>query len=326
MFVFATIAACHHEPTETGDTAVDPRRWEALQEDLPGVLLSINGTSSRDVWTVGANGGGGPEVHRWDGSAWAALDPGVSQNLWWVFTRGDQAVWLTGEQGTILRYDRGAGVFATVASPTTATLFGVWGASDDVLYSVGGFVGPHDGAAGVILRIDGGAATAVTGLPAEVDRDEVYFKVWGSSATDVWVIGDHGGLLHWDGQGWTHRVMPDAPRLVTISGSGTDDRVVVGGASQGAIFQWTDGAWEDVSPSHLPPLNGVFVGANGTAAATGFFGTALERTGGAWTALPPAERAHDWHAAWVDENGAIYAAGGDLMNLTGGALYRYSAP
>lgn len=324
--ILAILVACHREPAETGDTAVDPRRWEVLHEDLPGVLLSISGRSSTDYWVVGANGGAGPEVHRWDGAAWTAPDPGVSANLWWVFAQGDASVWLSGDAGTLVRYDRAADAFQTVATPTTATLFGVWGPSDDVQYTVGGFVGGGEGAAGVILRIDAGVASAVTGLPAEVDPDEIYFKVWGSGPSDVWVVGDHGGMLHWDGHAWTRRVMPDAPRLVTISGSGADDRVIVGGDPQGAIFAWTDGAWEDVSPSHLPPLNGVFVGPGGVAAATGFFGTALERVDGAWLSLPPAERSQDWHAAWVDENGAIYAAGGNFMNLTSGALYRYAAP
>lgn len=327
MFLLAIIAACNRDPVESGDTEVaDPRRWEVLQEDLPGVLLSVSGRSSSDFWTVGADAGAGPEVHRWDGTAWTEPDPGVSADLWWVFAQGDAAVWLCGEAGTIVRYDRASSAFATVSSPTTATLFGLWGADDDVQYSVGGFVGAHDGAAGVVLRIDAGVVTQVANLPAEVDRDEVYFKVWGSGPSDVWVVGDRGGVLHWDGSAWTRRVMLGAPRLVTISGSGADDRVVVGGSTEGSIFQWTDGTWEDVAPSSLPPLNGVFVSDSGAAAASGFFGIVLERVDGAWRTLPPATRSQDWHAAWVDEDGAIYVAGGGFMTLTDGALYRYAAP
>lgn len=320
------LCACDTEPIDTGDAPPsDPRRWEALMEELPGVLLSVGGRSRDDVWTVGADAGEGPEVHHWDGAEWTALDAGVRVDLWWVYAQGDEGVWFCGADGTLLNYDRDTAVFSPVISPTTATLFGIWGASPDLLYAVGGFIDGSDGDDGVVVRIEAGVATEVTDLPVDRDVDEMYFKVWGTGADDVWVVGDAGSVLHYNGATWTRRVMPGAPRLVTIAGSG-GDVVVVGGSTQGVVFEQVDGGWTDVAPSYLQPLNGVYVAASGAASAAGFSGATLERAEGTWAVLPAAGRTHDWHATWIDDEGAIYTAGGDFMNLVDGALYRYTVP
>ncbi len=313
-------------PDDSGDsdstTVANP--WEPLLEDLPGVLLSVWGTSSNDVWTVGAaTGGAGPEVHHWDGSAWTQLDAGVENDLWWVFGAGADVVWLSGSEGTVVRHDRAANTFVELTTPTEATLYGTWGPSDDLVFSVGGYVEGHADGAGVILVIEDSVVTMVDDLPVGIDPEEMFFKVWGTSASDVWVIGDMGSVLHFDGADWTRTALPDNPRLVTLSGSGPDDIVVVGGVTAGLVYQRSGAAWEDVSPTGSAPLNGVFVTPGGQAAAAGLFGTALERVGSAWVSLPLAETLWDWHGIWIDEAGTVYTAGGDFFNLEQGTLYKY---
>ncbi len=312
---------------DSGDTdtqTTEPNPWEPMLEDLPGVLLSVWGTSSSDVWVAGADGGDGPEVHHHDGSGWTALQTGVHADLWWVFGSSDDTVWFSGSEGTVLRHDRASGEFEALDTPTEATLYGTWGPSDDLIYSVGGFVGGHEDGAGVILVIEDNEVHRVEDLPVGISPDEMFFKVWGSSASDVYVIGDMGSVLYTDGSGtWTRTVLADS-RLVTLSGSSGEDIVIVGGSTKGQIYQRSGAAWDDVSPSGTSPLNGVFVRPDGQAAAAGMTGTVLERYGEAWSPMPLPEELQDWHGVWIDDLGSVYTAGGDFMNLDEGTLYRYS--
>ncbi len=243
--------------TDTTTTQASP--WEPLLEDLPGVLLSVWGTSSTDLWTTGAaKGANGPEVRHWDGSSWTQLDAGVETDLWWVFGASEDVVWFSGAEGTLIRHDRASGAFEVLETSTEATLYGTWGPSDDLVYSVGGFVDGSADDAGVILVTEDGVVSQVDDLPVGIDPDEVFFKVWGSSASDVWVIGTLGSVLHTDGSGtWTRTALPDSPRLVTLNGSGEDDIVVVGGEYSPKIFQRIGAAWSDLSPTGGTPLNGV---------------------------------------------------------------------
>jgi hypothetical protein len=56
------------------------------------------------------------------------------------------------------------------------------------------------------------------------------WSVWGSASNDVWFLGDFGGAVHWNGSEWSHRLAPKAHGLGTAAwGSGPNDVWVVGG-------------------------------------------------------------------------------------------------
>ena len=312
-----------------GDDAAGERVWHEVQASLPGAILSIWASARDDIWVAGADpsDGLGPMVMHFDGADWERLETGASGHLWWVFGAADGALWLTGEGGKILTRKPGESDFEAIDSPTDATLYGVWGPPGGPLYAVGGLIVPER-KPGVIVRIEGGVATLVDDLPADVNPKEAYFKVWGTGPDDVWVIGDKGAVLHFDGSAWTQTVLDGSPRLVTLHGSGADDMVVVGGISQPVVLErGSDGAWTDASPDPVSgSVNGVFVKANGEAAAAGMRGGVFERGDEGWTPLvsPPGRR--DWHAVWIDPLGDIWVVGGDLGSaaaMNDGAVLRF---
>ncbi len=49
------------------------------------------------------------------------------------------------------------------------------------------------------------------------------YGVWGAAPDDVWAVGDHGTVIHWNGSDWSVTPVPFAPtsrpRLRSISGS-----------------------------------------------------------------------------------------------------------
>ncbi len=302
--------------------------WTTVHEELPGALLSIWGLSSADIWTVGADrkDGKGPLVMRGDGSSWATLETGATGHLWSVYSAQPGTVWMVGTNGKILRYDVATQVFTALASPTDATLYGVWGASDGPMWSVGGYLGGLK--PGVVVRIDGDTATKVTDLPELAATNGLLFKVWGPTADDVWVAGDDGTLLHFDGKTWTATTLPGEPRLVTVHGSGPDDIAVVGGWASSVVFERRDGGdWVEVSPVvQGPPLAGVFV-RDGMAIATGMAGAVLARGGDGWDWLPFPPTDLDFHACWIDSAGGYWFVGGALGSLTAmnhGVMLRYA--
>ncbi len=315
--------ACSSDP-EPEDI---PRSWTVEQEHLEGALLSIFVEDGGDVWAAGANRDGkGPSLlHRGADSKWTTLEPGGKAGLWWVFSRKAGEIWAVGDQGRVLRHDVAAGTFVDLPSPTTATLYGIWGAADGPLWAVGGFVFDSNEAP-VLLKIDGDKVESIP-LPAEVKPSESLFKVWGAAANDVWIIGDKGTVLRWDGKALTYGKVDGKPRLVTVHGGAKNDIVIVGGAMSAQLFEGKgDGKWTDKAPKGLQSLNGVYVRSDGKAAAAGMGGTVLERSGGAWSELPLPNSDADWHGAWLDKDGDIWVVGGNLGSITAmddGAVLRY---
>lgn len=327
LIAFA-ITACPGDPTVPPDGGQPPERtWEISQDNIAGAVISIWASSSTDVWIAGAdpNDGNGPVAGHFDGTKWTTLATGATGDLWWVLGVGADDVWFAGENGLVLRYSRANKTFTTIPPVTTATLFGVWAAPAGPLYAVGGDIFGA-GANGVVLRIEADTATVTADLPTGLDPAETLFKVWGSAANDVWVIGDRGSVLRYDGTSWGRSVQVGNPRLVTIHGGSANDMVIVGGLSQAVLLERKSGqAWTDVSPDGLSALSGVFVAPDGVAVAVGSQGTLIERRRGFWADIPTPPLNRDWHAAWIDEAGEYWVVGGYLRSadaLTDGAVLR----
>ena len=126
------------ENGETDPIPADPA-FRLLHSNLDSALLSVWGTSGSDVWTVGgdARDGTGPLVLHYDGTSWERMTTGQAQgDLWWVFGFEGGPIYMGGSGGVILRYE--SGMFTLVSTPGTATVFGIWGATQDDLWAVGG--------------------------------------------------------------------------------------------------------------------------------------------------------------------------------------------
>jgi len=330
----ATAMACGSDALDpapgdaAGDSASDAIAWHTPIAGLAGALLSVWGPGPDEIWAVGvdAGDGTGPIVIR--GAAddgWRRLDVrGADRDgghLWWVFGPDRSATWIVGERGRVLRVEGDA--VERVESGTDATLYGVWGASQDVLWAVGGYVPPRSGPPTIVrLTREGGEVVA---LPEGLEASGTFFKVWGARADDVWVVGEKGMALHFDGAAWRRVALAGAPRLVTVHGSGAGHLAAVGGTSHGVIYQGVGQDLAAVTIDGVAPLNGVFVEPGGGAWAVGMLGEVLRRAGheAAWETVRGEIVRRDWHAVWVDARGDVWLAGGNLLSrLDQGTLVR----
>jgi hypothetical protein len=55
-----------------------------------------------------------------------------------------------------------------------------------------------------------------------------FLGVWGSGATDVWVVGTFGAVEHWDGTAWSPVTSGVSGRINAVAGSGPNDVWAVG--------------------------------------------------------------------------------------------------
>ncbi len=288
-----------------------PAEMTLVGEGLDEALLSVRATGPDDVWFVGSDQGAGPALLQWDGSAWtrhdtAALD-GV--NLWWVHPTAD-TVFVAGSGGTLASLDRSSGAITRIDGPRdTLTFFGIWGASAQDMWAVGAAIGAGEPPS--IWRNAGGAWAEVdtTAEPFHLENVSL-FKVHGSAADDVWIVGTRGLILHWDGATFTDLSPPDLDQNLLTVEWGEAGPIVVGGLNQGLIFEREGEAWVDVTPDLTPALNGVCQGSS--TVAVGRWGGMARRVDGAWALDDESLTLLDYHGCLTTSDGAIWAVGGHI--------------
>ena len=305
MLIWLLACTATDGATGTGES------WTLITEDNASAFLSITGSGADDVYAVGADAGSGPAVIHFDGTSWTTLATGTTGDLWWVSTTGDDLVWMAGADGRVIRWSKSAGSGVESVLDPAVTVFGVWGAADDDVWAVGGDITASEGGAQV-WHWDGVAWTKST-LPTEAGAAVAMYKVWGRSATEVYVVGTGGVGIQWDGAAWTTLTTGTTRNLFTVSGSASQTWAV-GGFGSGTIVTSTGGAWSDETPTMAPQLNGV--SATGPkVVAVGVQGAGIVR-GDAREADPRgAVTPYDLHAVYVDPDGGIWTVGGKISSF-----------
>lgn len=283
--------------------------YQIVEEHLREGLLSVSGTSARDVWVVGSDAGEGPLVLHWDGSSWQRRASGTRGDLWWVHAISSETVLVGGEGGTIARWNGSA--FEAMSTPSRApTVFGIWAAAEDDIYAVGGL----GGTSGFVWHYDGSAWSALDTIPfLDPTMPPAIFKVWGRGPDDVWICGFAGTLMHFDGAAWA-RVESGTSRTILTLHAIEGAIAAVGGAGTGVLVEPDPaGRWHEVAPELTPQLMGVWLTPEG-GRASGINGTILRREGGAWSIEDHGlDLAEHLHSVWIDPEGGVWSVGGRIL-------------
>jgi hypothetical protein len=200
----------------------DGTGWSAFPSPSVYLPTAIWGSSTSDVWAVDE---GGTIVH-YDGTNWSSVWSGT-QGLNAVWGTSASNVWAVGTQ-TILHYD---GTRWSTVYDASNVVSGVWGTSRSDAWAVGSTVLLHyDGvrwssnqgvstlpvfALGVwassprnvlVVGFNGFKSACCPGGLAQfngttwssipIGTVPTLRAVWGSSASDVWIVGDSGTVLH----------------------------------------------------------------------------------------------------------------------------------
>ena len=102
------------------------------------------------------------------------------------------------------------------------------------MFAVGG--PDYYGGTATVVRYSGAGNAWTTSLSGRFARLN---DVWGSSATDVYAVGEKGTLIHYDGKSWSAVNAGTTDQLVDIWGFGPEDIFVVG--FNGTILRYSCG-------------------------------------------------------------------------------------
>lgn len=240
LLTAAIIAACGSPPGAPVDGAGDEFTWSIDVSGLDEAVLSIC-AGGDDVYAVGGRDDRA-FVAEWTGSEWhVPLLPSAAGVLWWCWVGPDDTAWAVGERGTVLT--RTADVWSPVDTgglvDDDTTLYGVWGATSDVVHAVGGRQVGADTEA-VIVSYD---TDTWTRIDPDTLPQQILFKVWGASAFDVWAVGEGGVILRRDASEWSPEPTPTDDRLIAVWGSADDDVFAVGGDGTGVVLRYDGVAW-----------------------------------------------------------------------------------
>ncbi|HET6284620.1 MAG TPA: hypothetical protein VFH73_26930 [Polyangia bacterium] len=294
--------------------------FRAIATEQQGALLSAAYLADGSaIIAGGAIGGGEALLLRWDGRALATIPTPNIHALWWVHALEGHA-YLAGEGGGVHRLDGASLAAIETGAPVTATLFGIWGTSDDDLWAVGGSFSAA-GAKRVIRRLTGGQWVAVDS-PAEVPAETTYFKVWGTASDNVWIVGDGGVVLHWDGTSVVRDARVEgAERLLTVHGCDAQNVWIVGGTGTAEVRAFDGQTWRSVAAPGAEPLSGVAC-RGGDVIIAGAFAYAARIAGGTTTILQTPKEVSDLIIHGVARSaGHTLLVGGDLL-ATGATPFR----
>lgn len=252
-----------------------PEPWATeLDAERVGWVMNVFGLAGDDVWAVGGVPEEATALH-WTGDRWSSFSPDVAPPaglLTWVHGLDSSDLTVTAEQGVVLR--RRHGQWSIEDTPTTEHLWGVWVGSDGVAWAVGGAGRPDSTA--VLLRRGAGLSSWTEQPLPRLTRPGVraLFKVWGAHPAAVWVVGQNGVILHWDGAAWTEEASGVGVDLIALWGADDEHVVAVGGRSNGVVATWDGSAWRSTT-LRTAGLSGVFVRRRGVFHAVGVGGLVL---------------------------------------------------
>ncbi|HET9954439.1 MAG TPA: vanadium-dependent haloperoxidase [Polyangiaceae bacterium] len=295
----------------------EPATWSQVEQSQGAALLSVHGTSDRDVWFSGADDGTGPLLVHYDGTSFQRIPSGVRGDLWWTHaTVPGGPVFFGGADANLLRYQDGRFERLTTPGLGKHTVYGVWAASSTDVYAVGSAAGRN----GFIWHYDGQSFRDLA-LPADMPQNDKHdvpglFKVWGTSARDVWVVGGNGVVLRGNAERGFQR-LPSMSQSTLFTVHAHDGRVViVGGGDGGVLFEAEGDEIRELTPAASPLLQGACVANDGAVWAVGMGGSIYESRGGSFEPVDPGidfTATQSLHATWVDPSGGVWAVGGNVL-------------
>jgi hypothetical protein len=300
------------DPAEDG--LPTDRFVEAFDATGAGWLLSVAGSSDSDLWALGGRPGDGAMQH-FDGTAWSpvALPEGTPLMDWVHVWAADSAL-AVGDLGTALVYD--GQTWRAEATTTTQNLWGTWGPSPDQVWAVGG--NSETEADATVLRREDGVWRTETLPTLTRPGVDAFFKVWGTAADDVWIVGRRGAILHWDGATYTEFDAGTGQDLIAVWGTGPDHVAAVGGRNNGILAVWDGQTWTSHALGAMPGLNGVWTRARGAIHVAGGRGTlaVLDESGAVVRDLT-VETETDLHAVFGLPSGRLTGVGGNFLFANG---------
>jgi hypothetical protein len=299
----------------------DGSKWtEVRRYPQSGAMQTVWGASATNVF-VGAPGG---IVYRFDGTTWTAATPGSIQYFEGIWGTSGTNVFAVTNGGEIFHYD-GTTWTASATYDQRTWFEKVWGSSASDVYAVGWIndpgLGPEDHFPNV-YHFDGTAWSPVDwDGQTSIFSGNSLFGVWGTSASDVYVVGDKGSIFHFDGSNWSEVGPFSGPVNRAVVGGSANDVLVVG--DYGELLHWDGASWALQSSELIYNLYSLW-GASSTSLFAGGAGVILHFDGTTWTRMTGDElQGYTFGSIWGASATDVYAVGYRFGTPDRGAVFHY---
>ena len=143
---------------------------------------------------------------------------------------------------------------------------------------------------------------------------------------DVWVVGDYGTVLRWQGVAWETFETNTVRNLNGVHAAGPNDAWAVG--DSGTILRFDGTRWRVVDSGVLFNLNDIWVASANFAVAVGDSGAILTFDGNRWSQVLPSPVLDQLNGVWGVSTREIYVAGdnGQALFFDGTAWQRLTTP
>jgi hypothetical protein len=224
------------EPTSGPTIAAGPASAKNWCMEIPPQtherFQSIWGAARNQIWTLARN-----EVVFWNGARWA--DQYFDDER--IFTRlrgsGPGDIWAAGrDEGApaLLRWD-GTRWWEDFCARFTGTMTDAWADGRGEVWAVAEGYPAGLAKNGALFRRESRDWRLVSVVEAPLR------SVWGSSAADVWVVGERGAIHHWNGKALKASPSPTQATLKRLWGTGPSDIWAVG--DRGTVVRWNGSNW-----------------------------------------------------------------------------------
>lgn len=140
------------------------------------------------------------------------------------------------------------------------------------------------------------------------------YGVWGSSASDVFAVGEGGTIIHYDGTSWSQMPGATTQKLYGVWGSAGDD--VFASGADGTIIHYDGASWTTMESGTKVPLNGgVWGSGKNDVFVSGEGGIILHYDGESWQPMTS--------GTTVSLGGGIWGTSGTDVLCAGAAVLHY---
>jgi hypothetical protein len=187
----------------------------------------------------------------------------------------------------------------------------VYGFGADDVWAVGpaGRILRYDGKAWSGERYDGeGVFAEPLGIWDNPPRNHYLWGVWGPAPNDVFVAGDSGTVLHWDGATWSRMNTGTREGLRRVWGT-SGSNVYVSGIG-GVLLHYDGSAWSRVVVPTTETLERIWGSSPTNVYVGGARATLLHFDGSGWRRVElPVDPSYTVHAVWGTSASNVFVAG-----------------
>ncbi len=209
-------------------------------------------------------------------------------------------------RGVTARYDGVSASFTPQAIPDRNYQTDLFAASDSTIW-ICGFGGY------IIKTVNSGATWTQQTVPT---REVCLSGIWGSSTTNVFAVGAHGVIWHYDGGSWTEMSGGTMRHLYAVHGASGSAVWAVGWT--GTILKYDGASWSAQSSGTMNHLRCIWAVDANTAFAVGNGGKILRTTNGGtnWSSLFSGTAQNLYAIAGADANTLWAVGAGDTILKT----------